>query len=173
MKTKKAVIITGPGFEDPEVIYPYFRLQEAGVAVDVATSSNGEIKGKHGYLIKPTTLINNLDVKKYDAVIIPGGHEAPDRVRQVKKILQFVHQMAQAKKIVSSICHGPWVLISAGILKGKNATCYIGMKDDLTNAGAKYTRRAVVVDGNIITSDHPRNLGSWMKITVDLINRTP
>ncbi|OGD88356.1 hypothetical protein A3D81_01230 [Candidatus Curtissbacteria bacterium RIFCSPHIGHO2_02_FULL_40_17] len=171
MKIKKAVIITGPGFEDPEVIYPYFRLQESKIKTDIATSSDSEIKGKHGYPIKPTVLINDLSVKKYDAVIIPGGHEAPDRVRQVKKILQFVRKMNKTGKIVSSTCHGPWVLISAGILKGKNATCYIGMKDDLINAGAIYHQEAVVVDGNIITSDHPHNLASWMKTTVSLISK--
>lgn len=168
-KTKKVVIITGPGFEDAEVIYPYYRMQEEGYVVDILTSNDSEVKGKHGIVIKPTAKIAMFHYQDYDAVIIPGGHEAPDRVRQVKEIIAFVKKMHEVGKIVSSTCHGPWVLISAGILKGKNATCYKGMKDDLVNAGAYYRESPVVVDETIVTSDHPRNLGSWMKATIKLL----
>lgn len=171
MKTKKTVIITGPGFEDAEFIYPYYRLQEEGFVVDVATHNDIAVKGKHGYPLKPTIFISELDIQNYDAVIIPGGHEAPDRVRQVQKILDFVKDMYNEDKVVSSTCHGPWVLISAGIIKGKKATCYKGMKDDLTNAGAIYQNKPVVVDKNIVTSDHPENLGIWMKTTISLLRQ--
>lgn len=170
-KTNRIVIITGPGFEDPELIYPYFRLQEEGYTVDIVTSSNTEVRGKYGYPIIPTKKISELKTVSYDCVIIPGGNEAPDRVRQVKEILSFVKNMYEMGKIISSICHGPWVLISAGIIKGKNATCYKGMRDDLINAGANYREAPVVVDSNIITSDHPRNLGPWMKTTVEILRR--
>lgn len=166
MKQKKVVIITGPGFEDAEVIYPYYRLLEENIVVDLAISTNTEVKGKHGYPLKPTIKISELRPSDYDAVIIPGGHEAPDRVRQVKEVLMFVKNMYRMGKIISSTCHGPWVLISAGIIRGKRATCYKGMKDDLINAGALYKVEPVVVDHNIITSDHPRNLGAWMKTTI-------
>ncbi len=168
-RQKRAVIITGPGFEDPEVIYPYYRLQEAGLVVDVITSTNTEVKGKHGNPMKPTINTKDLKASSYDAVIIPGGHEAPDRVRQVKEIVDFVRKMFNENKIVSSTCHGPWVLIEADIVRGKNATCYPGMKTDLKNAGAMYHAEPVVVDGNLVTSDHPRNLGSWMKATIEKI----
>lgn len=170
-KTRKVVIITGPGFEDSEVIYPYYRLQEEGYTVDIVTSSDNEVHGKHGVPMTPTKKILNLEDSLYDGVILPGGHEAPDRVRQVKDILSFVRKMYEGGKIVSSTCHGPWILISSGIMKGKNATCYKGMKDDLINAGAKYKKAPVVADGNIITSDHPRNLGAWMKTTVNLLRK--
>lgn len=166
---KRVVIITGPGFEDPEVIYPYYRLQEAGFAVDVATSNNAEVKGKHGVPINPTVKTDDLRISSYDAVVIPGGHEAPDRVRQVEKIVAFVRKMFETGKIVSSTCHGPWVLIEAGIVRGKKATCYKGMKTDLKNAGATYLAIPVVVDGNLVTSDHPRSLGAWMKATIEQI----
>lgn len=170
MRVRKVVIITGPGFEDPEVIFPYYRLLEEGFHVDIATSNNLEVKGKHGYHFNPTVKFEKLDAKDYDSVIIPGGNEAPDRVRQVEQILKFVKNMDKAGKIISSICHGPWVLISAGIMKGRKATCYPGMKDDLINAGARYKKEAVIVDGNIITSDHPRNLGQWMKETLKALS---
>lgn len=170
-RTKKIVIITGPGFEDVEVIYPYYRMLEEGYSVDVITSNDNEARGKHGILMKPTKKIANLQSLDCDAVIIPGGHEAPDRVRQVKEIIAFVKKMCEAGKIISSICHGPWVLISAGIVKGRNATCYIGMKDDLVNSGAYYNAIPVVIDNNLVTSDHPRNLGSWMKATIALLRK--
>lgn len=172
VKQKRAVIITGPGFEDPEVIYPYYRLQEAGLTVDVATNSDVEVKGKHGYPMKPTVHVADLKAADYDAVVIPGGHEAPDRVRQVKEVVLFVHGMFAAGKVVSSTCHGPWVLIEAGIVRGKRATCYVGMKTDLINAGAKYLADPVVIDGNLVTSDHPRNLGVWMKATLEVLQKT-
>lgn len=165
------VIITGPGFEDPEVIFPFYRLQEEGFSVDVVTSNNLPVKGKHGYPLTPTATISDLEKKRYDIVVIPGGLEAPDRVRQVTAILNFVRKMYKEGKIISSTCHGPWVLISAGIIKGKKATCYKGMKDDLINAGGKYRNKPVVVDGNIVTSNHPNHLGEWMKSTIALYSK--
>ena len=133
---QKAVIITGPGFEDSEVIYPYYRLLEEGIEVIIATSTDSAVKGKHGYPLEPTVTIDNLSKEEYDIIVIPGGHEAPDRVRQVEKVLEFVRIVHKKGKIIASTCHGPWVLISAGIMKGKKATCYIGMKDYLINAGS-------------------------------------
>lgn len=162
MKHIKAVMIIGPGFEDVEALYPLHRLQEEGVAVDIATSTGGEVKGKHGIALAPTVKISQLKSSAYDVVIVPGGLEGPDRLRQVPAAVAFVKAMFDTKKLVASICHGPWVLISAGIMKGKKATCYIGMKDDLQNAGALYKAADVLVDGNLITSDHPRHLGAWM-----------
>lgn len=162
----RAVLITGPGFQDEEVIYPYFRLKEEGVRVEVATSTDAAVTGKYGYTIAPTVKQQALAAADFDVVVIPGGHEAPDRVRQVPRVLDFVREMDQAGKLISSTCHGLWVLISAGIIRGRTATCYVGMKDDLINAGARYTETDVVVDGNIVTSDHPRNVGPWMRETV-------
>jgi len=162
----RAVIITGPGFEDVEALYPYYRLQEEGIVVDVATSNDSEVKGKHGILLAPTVKLKHLKVAAYDAVIVPGGLEGPDRVRQQPAAVAFVRNMFLKGKLVSSICHGPWVLASADILKGKKATCYIGMKDDLIHAGARYTGAPVTVDGNLITSDHPRHVTDWIRETI-------
>lgn len=168
----KVVILTGPGFEDAEVIYPYYRLQEEGLIVEVATSSDGDVIGKHGNPFSPTLKLQDLQESDFAAAIIPGGYEAPDRLRQKVEILNFLWDMNKKQRLISSTCHGPWVLISAKLLKGKKATCYIGMKDDLVNSGAIYMESPVVVDGNIITSDHPRNLGPWMKETLETIKGT-
>jgi protease I len=102
----------------------------------------------------------------YDLLIIPGGYESPDRVRQIKNVLNLVKEFNVKGKLIASICHGPWVLISAGIVKGRKMTCYAGCKDDLINAGAEYVETPVVVDGNIVTSPHFRDNAAWMKQTL-------
>lgn len=168
-KTKKAVIITGPGFEETEVIIPWFYLPAEGIAVDLATSSDTLVIGKHGYPVKPNIKLSDLNVSKYDAVFIPGGYEAPDRIRQKPEVVMFVREMFNKGKVVSAICHGPWVLVSAGILKGKRATCYPGMKDDLINAGSEYVVEPVVIDGNLVTADRPQTSGYWVKATIDIL----
>lgn len=171
MSKKRVVIITGPGFEEAEVIVPWFYFPAEGIQVDVATSTNAEVKGKYGYPVKPTVTIADLSIDKYDAVIIPGGYEAPDRVRQKPEITKFVREMYKKGKVVASICHGPWVLISANIIKGKKATCYPGMKDDLVNAGAKYIQEPVVVDRNLVTSDRPASSGLWTRAIIGLLKQ--
>lgn len=160
---RRGVIITAKGFQDEEFIYPYYRLLEAGFEVDVATKGKEIVHGKFGIPAKPTVDARSLNEQNYDVVILPGGFEAPDRVRQVKEVLDFVRAMYERGKIVAAICHGPWIAISAGIMKGKKATSYIGMADDLKNAGAHYVEAPVVVDGNLITAPHYRNNGDFMK----------
>ncbi|MEW6557334.1 MAG: type 1 glutamine amidotransferase domain-containing protein [Elusimicrobiota bacterium] len=163
---KRAVIITGPNFQDEEFIYPFYRLQEAGFRVDVAVKDKQHVKGKYGVPCKPTVDVNELNESNYDLVVLPGGHEAPDRVRQIKEVLDFVKAMNEKKKIISTICHGPWILISAGIVKGKKISAYIGIKDDVINAGAEYIDAPVVVDGNIISAPHYKYNGDWMRETL-------
>lgn len=163
----RAVIITGPGFQDEEFIYPFYRLQEEGFTVDVATPGKTVVHGKYGMPANPTVDARELREQDYDLVILPGGHEAPDRVRQVKEVLSFVRTMYDAGKTVGAICHGPWIAISAGIVRGKRATCYAGMADDLINAGAHYIDAAVVVDGNLVTAPHYRNNGDFMRAVVE------
>lgn len=167
---KRAVVITAEGFEDEEVIYPVIRLKEEGFLVDIATKGAKLVFGRLNFPLELIvryygTLVDatKLDPGNYDLVLIPGGFEAPDRMRQVPEILEFIRQMHKQKKVVSAFCHGPWVLISAGILKGKKATCYTGIKDDLKNAGATYVDQPAVIDGNIITARHPRDVMNLMK----------
>jgi len=163
---KRAVIITGPNFQDEEFIYPFYRLQEAGFKVDVAVKGKTAIKGKYGLPVNPTVDATELKESDYDLVVLPGGHEAPDRVRQIKEVLDFVKAMHEKNKIISTICHGPWILISAGIVKGKKISGYIAIKDDIINAGAEYVDAPVVVDGNIISSPHYKYNGDWMRETL-------
>ena len=166
-KTKRAVILTGPGHEDPEFIIPWLMLPAEGIEVDVATSNDAVVIGKHGYPAKPTISLSDLRSDEYDVVLVAGGYEAPDRLRQRPEVIKFVQEMYKKGKIVAAICHGPWVLASCNILRRKKATCYPGMKDDLINAGAEYIKEPVVVDGNLITSDRPQSTGFWVKAVVD------
>jgi len=169
-KQLRAVVITAEGFEDEEVMYPVIRLREEGFKVDIATKDAKLVLGRLNFPLELIvryygTLVDakNLNPNSYDLVLIPGGFEAPDRMRQVPEILKFVRDMHKQKKIVSAFCHGPWVLISAGIVKGKKIAGYIGIKDDINNSGAIYTDQPAVIDGNIITARHPRDITDLMK----------
>lgn len=165
--SKRAIIITGPHFQDEEYVYPYYRLLEADFKLDVATKGKATAYGKYGVPAIPTRDVTDLRVEDYDLVVLPGGQEAPDRVRQIPEVLAFVKGMFERGKVVAAICHGPWITISAGIMKGKKATCYAGMADDLKNAGALYQDAPVVVDGNLITSPHYRDNGAFMKAVLE------
>lgn len=165
---KRAVIITAANFQDEEFTYPYYRLLEEGFQVDVATPEKAIVYGKYGVPAKPTVGTDDLKANDYDLVILPGGFEAPDRLRIRQEVLRFVKEMYEANKLVAAICHGPWICISAGIMKGKKATGYISIADDIRNAGATYVEKNVVVDGNLITAPHYRNNGDFMKAILNL-----
>ena len=163
---KKAVIVVGPAVEDTEFAYPYYRLQEDDFTVDVASNGGVDIVAKHGLPIKVNVDIKKLNPADYDMLVVPGGLESPDRLRQIPELLQFIRPMHDSGKVIASVCHGPWVLISAGIVKGKKMTTYVGCKDDLINAGADYQNVSVVSDGNIVTAPHFRDNAAWMKETL-------
>lgn len=163
---KKAVIILASGVEDTEFAYPYYRLQEAGFAVDVATKGQINVTAKCGLPITATVDAEKISAADYDLAVVPGGYESPDRVRQIANVLAFLRDFDAQGKIISSVCHGPWVLISARIVRGRRMTCYPGCKDDLINAGADYVEAPVVTDRNLVTAPHFRNNPEWMRETL-------
>lgn len=164
---KRAVIITAQGFQDEEFVYPYYRLLEAGFSVDVATKDKVTVFGKFGIPARPTVSTDELKTENYELVLLPGGFEAPDRVRLLPEVLEFIRQMDQQKKLIAAICHGPWILISAGITKGRRMTAYWSIEADIRNSGADYQHKVpVVIDGNLITSPHYNNNGDFMKAVV-------
>ena len=165
----RAVIIVGKGFEDSEFIYPYYRLQEESFKVDVAVAGDATVKGKLGIEASPTIKCSALKEEDFDMVLLPGGHEGPDRVRQVVEVLEFISEMDKKGKLVATICHGSWVTISAKIMKGRRATCYKGMKDDLINSGCEYIDADFVIDGNLVSSPHFRNNHQWVGAIIDVI----
>ena len=164
----RAVIVTGPGFQDEEYIYPYYRMLEAGYKVDVATKNGDVVLGKYGVPARATMSTSDLDADNFDMVFLPGGFEAPDRVRVIPEVLEFIRQMDKKKKLLAAICHGPWILISAGVTKGRKMTGYWSIEADIRNSGADYQHKVpLVVDGNIITSPHYDNNGEFMGAVIE------
>lgn len=164
----KVLIMSADGFEDSELLYPYYRLQEAGVQVEIATPNRGTIQGKHGYVVTSDLILENVKPEEYAAVVIPGG-KAPEEVRLSAAALVIVKHCMQKRKPIAAICHGPQVLISAGLLEGKNATCWQGIRDDLIAAGAQYADKEVVVDGNLITSRKPGDIPAFCRELMKLV----
>jgi len=168
--TIRSVIITGPGFQDEEYVYPYYRLLEAGYAVEVATKDGAVVHGKYGVPARATMDVKKLDVNNFDLVLLPGGFEAPDRVRLLPDVLEFVRKMDEQKKLIAAICHGPWILISAGVTKNRKMTAFWSIEADVRNSGADYQHKVpVVIDGNFITSPHYNNNGDFMKAVVEYL----
>jgi len=162
--SKNVVIITGPGFQDEEVVYPYYRLLEAGHKTEIATKDGAVVYGKYGVPARATMTTTDLRCQDFHAVILPGGFEAPDRVRLLPEVQQFVRGMNEQNRLVAAICHGPWIMISAGICKGRKMTAFWSIEADIRNSGAEYMHKVpVVIDENFITSPHYDNNGDFMK----------
>jgi protease I len=161
---KKIAILIEDHYQVLEVWYPYLRLKEAGYRpVMTGPNKNYSVyKSKEGYPVEQEVTINEISAADVNGVVIPGGY-APDRLRRHEKINTFVRQVYEEGKLVASICHGGWILVSARILKGKKATCFFAIKDDIINAGAEYIDEEVVSDGNLITSRQPEDLPVFMK----------
>ena len=166
----KAVIFTSKGIEDLEFWYPYYRLREAEFDIDVV-SSEYDIIGKYGTQLPNGYLTSNYSNKNCcDLIIIPGGWQAPEILRQDQNVLQFLQQHNVKGTLIGAICHGPQVLISAQICNDRTMTCYKGIKDDLINAGANYKNEPVIIDQNFVTSPHYKNNPDFMKAILRKLN---
>ncbi|TCK04588.1 type 1 glutamine amidotransferase domain-containing protein [Phorcysia thermohydrogeniphila] len=152
--------------EEVEFIYPFYRFKEEGFQVDVLAPRSGSFRGKKGLSFEANGKVNPERAPDYDCVFIPGGY-APDRLRRSVKVLEFVRNAFNNGKLVAAICHGPWVLISAGIVKGKKVTGFFSIRDDLENAGAVYTGSPVEVDGNLVTATDPSAMPAMLKLIVE------
>lgn len=153
----KALVFGADGFEDVELIYPYHRLKEAGVDTQIASMEKGKITGKHGYSVEADLAFRDIDPAEYGLLVISGG-KGPEKMRQDENALEITRHFFRENKPVAAICHGPQVLISAGVIKGRKATAWPGVIDDLKAAGAMTEDKEVVVDGNLVTSRGPRDL---------------
>lgn len=174
-KKNRVAMIVGNGFDETEVKVPMEYFPQRGIQIDIATvyrTPDVPIEGKKGYKLVPTIHVSDLKIENFDAVLLPGGHEGPDRVRGNETVIKFVQDMNDASKLVGAICHGPWVLCTAEILIGRKATCYPAMKADLIHAGGNYVSQNVVVDGNIITADRPETSEAWSEAIVTALQNT-
>jgi len=165
MQAKKALIISADLFEDSELLYPLYRLQEAGFQVDVAAPDAGTITGKHNYAVTANLAVDAVESAGsygYSLLVLPGG-KAPAALRDLPKVIDIVNDFASSGIPMAAICHGPQILVTARLLRGKRATCYTTVADELREAGALYEDAPVVVDGNLITSRIPADLPDFMR----------
>ncbi len=170
---KKAIVLTADKFEDMEVFFPVFRLLEEGWKVDIAAPKIQEIHGENGYSLMPDRTIDEVNADDYDLLFIPGGSPdgAPAVVRNIKKAQEITQDFFKENKPVGSICHGPWTLASAGVVKGKHLTSFWhdGVPEDVKKAGGIWEDKEVVVDGNLVTSRYPMDLPFFMRELMKLV----
>lgn len=168
LEGKRIAILVEDEYEDPELWYPYYRLLEAGADVTLVGPKKGDYVSKHGYPAAADVAVADVSADDFDGVVIPGGY-APDRLRRYESILELVRDIDARGGLVAAICHAAWVPISAGIMSGKQATCFFAVKDDLVNAGATFVDKEVVVDGNLVTSRTPADLPAYLPAIIDFL----
>ena len=165
-KGTRVAVLVEQQYQEMEVWYPVYRLREAGCKVTLIGPEAGQTyPSKLGYPAKSDKAAADVSANDFDAVVIPGGF-APDFIRRTDAMIRLVSDMAEQGKIVAAICHGPWVLCSTQALKGKKATCFFAIKDDVSNAGGKYVDAEVVRDGNLITSRKPDDLPAFLQTII-------
>lgn len=163
------LIFIETAFEDMELMYPAYRLQEAGYRVVIAgPKMDEEYVGKHGYPCRSDAAISDVDGNEFGGVICPGGW-APDKLRRMEKVKSLVREMHESRKLVAAICHGGWIPISAGIYHGVRVTGSLGIKDDLINAGALFEDCASVIDRHFVSSRKPDDLPEFMKAVLSVL----
>jgi protease I len=172
LQGKRAAVLVEQQYQEMEVWYPLYRLREAGCKVTLVGPEAGHTyPSKTGYPAKSDKAARDVSANDFDLLVIPGGF-APDFLRRHEAVLRLASDMAEQGKIVAAICHGPWVLCSTQALKGKRATCFFAIKDDVSNAGARYVDEEVVRDGNLITSRKPDDLPSFMQAIIQAVRET-
>jgi deglycase len=172
LRDKTILFFAGPLYEDLELWYPKIRLEEEGARTVVAGTGEKTYQGKKGYPITVDTGVDQIRASDFDGLVIPGGY-APDIMRRSPKLLQLTREIFQAGKPVAFICHAGWVPISAGIVKGKRGTSVGAIKDDLVNAGLIWEDSPVVVDGNLISSRTPADLGVFCRALIAALAGSP
>ncbi|MBY0228399.1 MAG: type 1 glutamine amidotransferase [Gemmataceae bacterium] len=163
LKAVRACVLVEQQYQEMEVWYPVYRLREAGCSVTIVGPEAGHsYPSKLGYPCKSDKAAKDVSADDFDLLVVPGGF-APDYLRRHEAIVKLAATMAAQGKPVGAICHGPWLLCSTPALRGKRATCFHSIKDDVANAGATYEDGEVVRDGNIITSRKPDDLPAFLK----------
>jgi protease I len=173
LKGKRAAVLVEQMYQEMEVWYPVYRLREAGCQVTLVGPEAGKTyPSKLGYPVKSERAADEVSADDFDILVIPGGY-APDHMRRSEAMIRLVSAMAEQGKVVAAICHGPWMLCSTQALKGRKATCFFAIKDDVINAGGKYVDQEVVQDGNIITSRKPDDLPAFLRTLIKAAKEAP
>jgi len=158
----KVLILSADNFEDSELLVPYYRFMEEDISVEIASMKMGTLTGKHGYTVEVDKLLDEVHADDYDLLLLPGG-KAPAELRKQPAALEIARSFFAGNKPVAAICHGPQILISAGLMQGRRATCYKLVAAELKEAGAHYEDSELVVDGNLVTSRQPSDLPAFMR----------
>lgn len=162
---KRIAIMATNGFEQSELVEPKRRFEEAGAMVHVVAPEAGEIRGWNktdwGESVAVDRTVDQVEVGDYDALVLPGGQINPDMLRTVPQAVELVHDFFASGKPLAAICHGPWLLIEAGVIRGRQATSYHSIRTDMENAGALWEDSPVVVDEGLITSRDPGDIPAF------------
>jgi protease I len=166
---KKIAILVDNIYQEMEVWYPLYRLREAGAeVVTVGATAGATYTSKMGYPVHCDKSYDEVSASQFDGVVVPGGY-APDHIRRHPKANQFVHDFDAQGKLVAAICHAAWVLCSANMLKGRKATSFFAIKDDVIHAGAEWVDAEVVVDRNLVTSRKPDDLPAFCRAMIAVL----
>ena len=168
LQGKRIAILAEDLYEDLELWYPALRFREAGAEVTFVGSGQDTYTSKHGYPVQVDTRAEDVRGADFDAVIIPGGY-APDHMRRHPAMVALVREAYQQEKVVAAICHAAWMLVSAGVVRGKRLTCFASVKDDVINAGGRYEDQDVVRDGTLITSRMPEDLPAFCRTILEAL----
>lgn len=173
LSSKKVLMLLGPQYQDEEASKPLAFLRERGAEVDVVGLEKGTLKGLHGRAsIEVGKSIDEADVSKYDAMVIPGGR-APANLREHPEAVDLVKRFFVTGKTVAAICHGPQMLAAAGLLKGKNITGYYKIRNEMLRAGVNWTDQPVMIDANLITSRDPGDIKEFTEAIEQALSRQP
>jgi protease I len=168
---KRVAVLAENMYQEMELWVPYFRLKEEGAEVKVVGAGGAKsYTSKSGYPVTVDVQADQVSAVEFDAVVIPGGY-APDMMRRHESMVKLVREASQQGKVVAAICHAGWMLASAGVLKGKKATSFFAIKDDVANAGATWVDQEVVVDGNLITARKPDDIPAFCREIVRALSK--
>jgi protease I len=165
LKGVRVAILATDGFEQSELLEPRRALDEAGAKTEVVSLKSGKVKGwnhtEWGETVTVDKTVDSIDAKNYDALLLPGGVMNPDKLRMNPKAVAFVKAFFDAQKPVGAICHGPWMVIESGAVKGRTVTSWPSLKTDVENAGGRWVDQEAVVDGNLVTSRNPKDIPAF------------
>ncbi|MBO0724551.1 MAG: type 1 glutamine amidotransferase [Blastocatellia bacterium] len=171
LKGKKVAVLVADGFEQVELTEPKKALEQTGAVAQIVSPNKGQVKGwnhtEWGDKFPVDVGLDKADPDDYDALLLPGGVMNPDKLRRNEHALRFVRAFFDAGKPVAAICHGPWTLIDAGVVKGRNLTSYESIQTDLKNAGAKWVNEEVVVDKGLVTSRKPDDIPAFNRKMIE------
>lgn len=167
-KTKILIVATN-GFEDSELLKPLETLKQRGANVSLASLSREEIEGDSGAKITPDVEVGTVESKDFDALLLPGGTKNPDKLRTEEQVISLVKSFVAAGKPVAAICHAPWLLAEADVIRGRTVTSWPSIRTDLRNAGAKVVDGETVTDGNLVTSRKPEDIPAFTEEFIRLV----